>query len=144
MILRPGGSSNGSDVKAEESQNTICDKASEIMKQLRASTRRYEDLATRDLNITKPDWMLWMQDKKDLHDLNEASMHEAMRVIQGFLSPSPGMIPWSKPGGGDIVEQMAQEMFKGIRPEDQSETWGIIAQAQVKAFAGILRSMQDK
>ena len=140
--MAPAGS-NSPEYEMSTVQNVTYDKASEVLKQLQASAKRYQTLAARDTGICKPDWMAWMQDKKDLNRLNEAAMLMAARTINNLIVPTPKLKMNAEPEEANVVERLAWNMFDGVRPKDLNGTWGKIAQGQVRAFAGILRSMKE-
>lgn len=119
-------------------------KASQILGQLKETIELYKALAScRDNAIAKPDWMHWEQDQRDLKDLNQYAMTTAARTINHLIIPNPKSPVSVLPKRASTVEKVAWEIFDNVRPKRMDTTWGRIAQEQVRAFTGILRSMQE-
>ena len=129
----------------KSSHNTNFEKAFQILGQLKESTKLYEALAcSRDNTIAKPDWMHWEQDQRDLKGLNQYAMTTAARTINDLIIPNPKSPVPVLPKGAGVVEKVAWELFDNVRPNRMEATWGRIAQEQVRAFTGILRSMKEE
>lgn len=141
-IMAPGYPGSPRTV-GRSTQNNSFDKVFRFLGQLRESTKVYADLAARDNGITKPDWMRWEQDQRDLKDLNHYATGVAARMINSFIIPMPKMAMPSLSKSAGVVERVAWELFDNVGPNGMEDTWGKIAQGQVRAFTGILRSMQD-
>lgn len=124
-------------------RNATADNALRMLKYMRESVKLYSTLAARDTGIKKPSSLHWLQDQEDLKDLNQYAMATAARIINNLIIPNPKS-PISAPSSrAGVVEKVAWELFDGVRPERMEHTWGRIAQGHVRAFTGILRSMQD-
>lgn len=123
-------------------RNGASDNAFRMLKYMRKSVKLYSTLAARDTGIKKPVSLHWLQDQEDLKNLNQYAMATAARIINNLIIPNPKLPISAPPSRAGVVETVAWELFD-VRPEQMEHTWGRIAQGHVRAFTGILRSMQD-
>ncbi|CAI6098517.1 unnamed protein product [Clonostachys chloroleuca] len=99
---------------------------------------KYED------SITMPAGVRWAQDKRDLESLDDHAIFTATRLISSLIVPNPSPSLKSPPDQKDEIARMAWEFFPKEISGMAKDTWGKIAQEQVKAFTHVLRSMEKK
>lgn len=127
--------------RTDSSAMNIVEKASQSLKNLQRDVEHHKSLVTKDIDIQKPQWMRWSQDQRELNELNQHAVATAARTVNAMVLPrmagSEIMVP---SGGPDSVQRLAWEMFADVRPTRMEDTWGMMAQTQVRAFANMLGS----
>lgn len=137
------GQNSGKKHTMDSPINTTFTAARQALKGAREAVADYKTSASQKSTVQKPDWMRWEQDKKDLTELNQLTMTTAARTINSLIIPNAISSLTNPPKEAGVVEKVAWELFDDVRPEKMDNTWGKMAQAQFKAFAGILKSMKD-
>ncbi|VUC23873.1 unnamed protein product [Clonostachys rosea] len=93
-------------------------------------------------SITKPRGSEWEQDKRNLESLDEHASLMATRLICSLIVPNPSPSLKNPPDPEDGIARMAWEFFTEEMSGMAKDTWGRIAQEQVKSFTHVLRSME--
>ncbi|CAH0059470.1 unnamed protein product [Clonostachys solani] len=99
---------------------------------------KYED------GITMPTGVRWAHDKRDLETLDDHAILTATRLISSLIVPNTSPSLKNPPDPKDEIARMAWEFFPKEISGMAKDTWGRIAQEQVKAFTHVLRSMEKK
>ncbi|KAI1175727.1 hypothetical protein F4777DRAFT_549044 [Nemania sp. FL0916] len=121
-----------------------------LFKQIQANQEDHEsllkqiELVEEQLNANKLELpeAKWNQDKKDITEILGCGSRYGEALVGNVLVPS--FTPSSVFGQPAAVEKdrIARELFKGNREALDGETWGHVAEEQLKQFSAIARTMQ--
>ncbi|KAI3327872.1 hypothetical protein HD806DRAFT_484238 [Xylariaceae sp. AK1471] len=82
----------------------------------------------------------WKQDKRDIKELLACSGSYGEALVESVLAPKSAPCPVIDQPGTSENEQIAKELFKDSRKVLDEETWGHVAEEQVKKFSAIAQS----
>jgi hypothetical protein len=97
-----------------------------------------DSLVKQDLGIRAPNWMRWVQDAKDLEEMNKHGLKMASEIVNHMIMPDLHRLP-TKPPSATGLEDVAWDLIEEAIPDESDNTWGKIAQGHLKAFTEVLR-----
>ncbi|CAH0022061.1 unnamed protein product [Clonostachys rhizophaga] len=124
--------------------NPTFQRAKDALYQFKDMITKYQAPEKYEDGITMPTGVRWAQDKRDLESLDDHAIFTATRLISSLIVPNPSPSLKSPPDQKDEIARMAWEFFPKEISGMAKDTWGKIAQEQVKAFTHVLRSVEKK
>lgn len=119
-------------------------KALYVLEKLNGIIKNHETLVTDNSGIKRHHCVRWKQDIKDLCDLNQHILGIAAQTVSSIIMPaSQAMASRPREETGDI-EKIAWDLLAEARPTRTTETWGMAARGQAKAFGKLLSLLPDK
>lgn len=118
--------------------------ATAALKELQGILESYLAETKQSSGIKRPSWMRWEQDVKELGELNQHAMGYATQAINQIIMPGPHPSSIKPPANGGDIEKMALELVDEGRPKSMEETWGTVAQAQIKGFVSVLKLLPEE
>ncbi|CAG9938935.1 unnamed protein product [Clonostachys rosea f. rosea IK726] len=142
--ISPDLESIGSLGRQSNIQNPTFQRTKDALRQFKDIITKYQAPEKYEDSITMPSGVRWAQDKRDLESLDDHAIFMATRLISSLIVPNPSPSLKSPPDRKDEIARMAWELFPKEISGMAKDTWGKIAQEQVKAFTHVLRSVEKK
>lgn len=86
----------------------------------------------------------WKQDKQEIKELLDCSGKHGEALLGSLLAPDPNAIPIVDQPSAYKESRVAEELFRGSREVLQGETWGRVAENQIKQLSAIARTAQEE
>ncbi|RGP77330.1 60s ribosomal l15 [Fusarium longipes] len=106
---------------------------------LRSHVHAYKKTVKQGTGIRVPNHIRWVQDAKDLEDMNEHGLQMVKKIINHTVMPSSHELPTKPAESESGVEEVAWELIEEALPRESKDIWGKIALGQMKALRAILK-----
>ena len=128
--------------------NRLFTKGQQLTKICRDILQRHQ-MADRNAQQHKPTVPreIWEQDHQKMRQLLDYGRKYGEKLVEGIISPDPKgddspSQDGEKEGGLSEPETLAVELFEESKKKsEETETWGRVAHAQVKALAAVIRTV---
>ncbi|KAJ4271610.1 hypothetical protein NW762_000315 [Fusarium torreyae] len=107
--------------------------------QLQGHVDAYDTLVKQDTGIRAPTWMRWGQDAKDLDEMSQYGLEMSSQIINHAIMPDIHGLPDKPAESAAGVENVAWDLIEEALLQISDDTWGKVAQRQVKAFTEVLK-----
>ncbi|KAJ8121924.1 hypothetical protein O1611_g9975 [Lasiodiplodia mahajangana] len=98
-----------------------------------------EELDANELELPEAQWK---QDRQEIRDLLNCSGRYGEALIGSVLAPESAPSPTMDQSNGDEKDERIKELFSDTRELVDGETWGHVAETQLKYFAAIASTLQ--
>lgn len=126
----------------DDGRNLTAELSATLMKEMRRTIKLYAEDAAISSGASKPEWMRWKTDCRDLQSFNKSALTMAEQLVHSIIVPGGKAGVPKLPGQADEVETVAWELYDAVRPASTETTWGRMAQGMLKAFAGVLKTKE--
>ncbi|KAG9257405.1 uncharacterized protein F5Z01DRAFT_645849 [Emericellopsis atlantica] len=126
----------------DDGRNLTAELSATLMKEMGRTIKLYAEDAGNSSGVSKPEWMRWQTDCRDLHSFNKNAMTMAEQLVHSMIVPGGKAGVPKLPEKADEVEAVAWELYDAVRPTSTETTWGRMAQGMLKAFAGVLKTKE--
>ncbi|KAM0564572.1 hypothetical protein ACHAPJ_000786 [Fusarium lateritium] len=109
------------------------------LNELQGHVDAYDALVKQDTGIRAPTWMRWGQDAKDLDEMSQHGLKMSSQIINHVIMPDVHGLPAKPAESATGVENVAWDLIEEALPMISDDTWGKVAQGQVKAFTEVLK-----
>lgn len=84
----------------------------------------------------------WKQDKQDIGEVLDCSGRYGEGLVGSVLAPEPAASPMVSQRNAGENEQFVKELFKDSGDTLNGETWGRVAEDQLKQFSAIAKTVR--
>ncbi|KAF4973417.1 hypothetical protein FSARC_311 [Fusarium sarcochroum] len=114
------------------------------LEELQGHVDAYDILVKKDTGIRAPTWIRWEQDAKDLDEMSQHGLKMSSQIINHVIMPDVHGLPAKPTESATGVENVAWDLVEEALPKMSDDTWGKVAQGQLKAFTEVLRLLPVK
>lgn len=124
-----------------ETKNPTYAKAKACLDSFGEAIRGYERLNSGCNDITKPTWVRWDQDCKDLRTLDRHALGASFKALSKVVMPQDKPMVEGPAPKADDIEAMARELVAEANPRPGEDTWGTAAKALLTAICEAVEKM---